>query len=1176
MATMMIKFFKIFMLLLFIAALAGLGFYMVAIRHQPWWAAATVGAGVIGILVGIFFIRKYLVRSREQKFVQRVIDQDTAALERAPVSRRHELIELQEHWKESVKRLSDSHLRKMGNPLYVLPWYLIMGESKTGKTSAVKNTATSTPMTEISRASGLSGTRNCDWWFFDQAVILDTAGRYTIPIDEGPDLEEWKQFLVLLGKYRKKEPLNGVIVAISADKLIKADAAALREEGQSIRRRIDQMMRTMGARFPVYLLVTKMDLVHGFNAFNNALPTGAAAQAMGYANTQLHPYWQDVLEAGIDSIAGSLKKLRFLMAHQSGEPDPGAIMFPTEFERMIPGMAFFLEAIFEENPYQETPLLRGLYFSSALRKDNPVSEFLTLSGLTPGAPTDASPGAGIFLKDFFAGILPRDRDVFTPLREYVLWRRMTRNLGLVSWGLICLSVCGLLAMSYYHNYSAINDFRKTFYDPPALCKDYAVDLVMLDKMRLEILDMERKNREWILPRFGLDHSERLVNDLKQNYLWLFRKGLLDPLDEKVMTRIERTAILSDDEFVDYTGYVVAQIRVLRAHQAGRQSELENEFRLIALSLLTDLDKSMIPEIVRKFGDTYFAYLNWENDKSGIGQKIAEFKTALVDLIDKRGADLQWLVQGWIPETAAITPATFLETETAGKGLSVSGAFTQSGREHIETFISYIESALEDKEADGTETFGAIGRQAAGLFATHARDFRGWYRDAFFSAWLHFMTEFPKAVENVGDAAVRRRLALKMTTGQNPYFKLLQRAGDEIKSLGAGDDNPPFARLVLQINEIRDLAMLERREKTSVAAKLSFESKKIKEAVERKTDTAEARKIEAQMALAHAWDEYMQAIAGIKVGLGSLKQGEQLYRGVFSDKTPGTEPKGMGGGSTVPLLDASYTASKLKTMMAGAADAPAVWELVLGPRDFLMDFAAGQAACFIQQQWRKEVLSGLEGLDPDKIPHLMFNKPKGLAWQFLNDRLTPFISRSENGYVPEKDFRGQALPFKPGFMHFLNQGEKLVLNYQPEYGVTFETVPLSVNDGAKDEPFAAILKVNCSDGDFVLENFNYPQKAAFKWRPADCGDTSLRIQFRDFNLNQYYRGSLGFARLLKDFRDGSHTYPADAFPDQAFRLSQLGVSSITLAYKISGGDAILKLLDQAPPNVPETIIQCHAE
>jgi len=589
-------------------------------------------------------------------------------------------------------------------------------------------------MSEISRSSGLSGIRNCDWWFFDQAVILDTAGRYTIPIDEGPDLEEWKQFLVLLSKYRKKEPLNGVIVAISADKLVKADEAQLREEGQSIRQRIDQMMRTVGAKFPIFILITKMDLVHGFCEFNKNLPSEYVAQAMGYTNTALRIYWRDVLEEAVSSILRSLKNLRFLLAHHAKDAAPGAILFPTEFKSMIPGTAIFLEAVFEENPYQETPLFRGLYFSSALRKKSPASEFLTVTGLQVDMQADPSPGDGLFLKDFFAGILPKDRDLFAPLREFVLWRRLKRSLGLLSWGLICLAVCGLLGLSYYHNYTSIKDFRKTFYDPPALGKEYATDLLMLDKMRLEILDMERKNHLWILPRFGLNHSIRMVDDLKQHYLRLFGEDFLLPLDEKLMMHIESASRISEDDFVDYTGYVVAQIGVLSAHLGGKQPPQGNEFRLIVSNLLTDLDPKLIPEIAQKFGDVYFAYLNWNRDSTDTVAKLDEFKIALVDLIEKKGQDLRWLVHGWIPETIGIRIDDFWGTSVVGNAhasIYIPGAFTQEGRKHIETFISYIETALGDKVKGDTGPSISAGQEAVKLFRKRKKEFWAWYRQEFF-------------------------------------------------------------------------------------------------------------------------------------------------------------------------------------------------------------------------------------------------------------------------------------------------------------------------------------------------------------------------------------------------------------------------------------------------------------
>ena len=194
-------------------------FGFVLLMRWPLWVGLFLTLLLAGFAVGGIVLWKVWQRRREQRFVQEVLDQDESRLKAMSAKERDDLQEMQERWKEAVGTLRKSHLKKQGNPLYVLPWYLVAGESGSGKTTSLSSARLASPFAESGRTANVSGTRNCDWWFLENAIVVDTAGRYTIPVNGEPDREEWQKFLSLLVKYRRREPLNGLIVTVAADKL---------------------------------------------------------------------------------------------------------------------------------------------------------------------------------------------------------------------------------------------------------------------------------------------------------------------------------------------------------------------------------------------------------------------------------------------------------------------------------------------------------------------------------------------------------------------------------------------------------------------------------------------------------------------------------------------------------------------------------------------------------------------------------------------------------------------------------------------------------------------------------------------------------------------------------------------------------------------------------------------
>src|SRR5262249_3364359 len=124
--------------------------------------------------------------------------------------------------------------------------------------------------------------RYCDWWFTEDAVLIDTAGRYTTQdSDAKADKQSWLAFLALLKKNRPRQPINGVIVAISLEDLMVLSTADLASHSNAIRTRLLELHEKLKVAFPVYALFTKGDLVAGFVEYFGFLGENGRKQVWG-------------------------------------------------------------------------------------------------------------------------------------------------------------------------------------------------------------------------------------------------------------------------------------------------------------------------------------------------------------------------------------------------------------------------------------------------------------------------------------------------------------------------------------------------------------------------------------------------------------------------------------------------------------------------------------------------------------------------------------------------------------------------------------------------------------------------------------------------------------------------------------------------------------------------------
>src|SRR5262245_12852193 len=412
-----------------------------------WWLLVLllVGALITSVVVGVRALRAFLPRYRERRFLTRLQADDTP-----PDAEAESYRQLQEKMQEAVQTLSKSpDLRKQrGLPLYAVPWYLCIGASQSGKTTLLRGVATSFAPFAHPPSATIAPTQNCDWWFFNTAIILDTAGHYAFPKNE-VEQSRWYRFLRLLRAHRALQPLNGLIIALPADTLAAKRQEEVRLEAAELRKRIDEAIRELGIDFPVYLLLTRCDTLEGFTEFFESLPEQTLQQAFGYIHelqpqaNQQQPSPAPILpvESIAEKLVERLQQLRLSIFNQEKLP-PATLRqrifcFPEEFQALLQPLSNFVETLVVENPLYHLPFLRGIFFSSA-QQQGPRHSFLRrqLRFDAPSSPI-ASSMKTYFLHDFFAVVLPRDRYLVTPTRRTIRGRRLWHLLGLSS----CITFC---------------------------------------------------------------------------------------------------------------------------------------------------------------------------------------------------------------------------------------------------------------------------------------------------------------------------------------------------------------------------------------------------------------------------------------------------------------------------------------------------------------------------------------------------------------------------------------------------------------------------------------------------------------------------------------------------------------------------------------------------------------
>jgi type VI secretion system protein ImpL len=718
-----------------------------------FWTRVTIISLVWLIFIGVIAYRFYK-RRKAQK-----------ALEASVVSVQEDTGDSD----ELSKRMDDAlaTLRKASkgrNFLYDLPWYVIIGPPGVGKTTALINSGLKFPLAAgggSASLAGVGGTRYCDWWFAEDAVMIDTAGRYTTQdSDTKSDEKSWLHFLSQLKSNRPKQPINGVILAISLEDIMLLGPEEIAAHATAIRKRLLELHDHLKIDFPVYALFTKSDLISGFNEFFSAFPEERRRQVWG-ATFQT----EDRKKNCIDQIPAEFDALVERLTEETAdrlqsEPDAMARIaifgFPAQVANLRDPIAQLLNAIFEPTRYHANAHLRGFYFSSGTQQGTPIDQVLGAMGTSFAADSTgymSGQGKSYFLHDLMKKVIFPEAGWVSRDMKAIRRSRIVRYGAMSAIALATIALSAAWVSSYFENHSLIESTNASIAEyrtigAPALSGDAVNDselhsvVDLLHKLRN--LDAGYANKEKSPPwtaRFGLSQRERLTVSGNEAY----RVALERTLRSRMIYRLESQIGSSiDDPTVIYEALKVYLML------GGKAPKTDNEF--IVSWMVNDWEQDLYKGASNKAGreelETHLrAMLELDDDHEPQielnGALVDSAQQALVRLsladraysLIKSEAPSEGLPDWSVVEAGQGDTALVFETIDGSpmEDLRIDGLYTYAG---FHTYFLNQLGEVADKLLAENWVLGKVGEEAAveRQFSTLGKTLLELYRRDFIAQW----------------------------------------------------------------------------------------------------------------------------------------------------------------------------------------------------------------------------------------------------------------------------------------------------------------------------------------------------------------------------------------------------------------------------------------------------------
>ncbi len=634
---------------------------------NPATRLISMGLISVSVMTGMF----YSIRSRIQSAAEIAKSLSSKDKEEKDAEQ-DDSATLQSRMGDALATLKKASSTK-GDYLYDIPWYVIIGPPGSGKTTALINSGLKFPLSHggatPAAIAGVGGTRYCDWWFTEDAVLIDTAGRYTTQdSDTKGDKKSWLSFLDILKKNRPKQPINGVFICISIEDILSLPAAEVRSHADAIRSRLIELHDSLKVDFPVYALFTKADLISGFMEFFGHL-NEADRQVVWGATFQTNDKTANMVVTIPQEFDLLIERLnQELIDRIQDEPTPTTRVqlfgFPSQVSALKQPVFDFLNWIFEPTRYHSNATLRGFYFTSGTQQGTPIDQLIgaisrSFGTQDVGTAQYSGLGKSFFLTDMLEKVVFEESGWVSTNVKAVRRALTIKTLSYLTLVLLSFGAAGLWWTSYTRNTDLIAksylSLTKYKTDSAALRDETMISDNDFRRIIQPLYDLRNlpagyASQEKIVPvleTFGLSQTPRLNAAAESAYdtglQRLFRPRLMFKIEELMRKNITNPGVLTE---ILKIYFMVAgkepsdKARVISWWQkewsemfpglsnvAGRQALSEHLSRLMDIDApdgisAIDVDQALVQEVQNAIGRMTVADRAFEILRSNARQQSA--------------------------------------------------------------------------------------------------------------------------------------------------------------------------------------------------------------------------------------------------------------------------------------------------------------------------------------------------------------------------------------------------------------------------------------------------------------------------------------------------------------------------------------------------------------------------